>query len=61
MCNISVDVARVPCIVGMSRIGFPSLLHELEIIITFSETEFKAQLSWMEEVRLLRTHPRSTD
>jgi len=38
-----------PCIAGMSRIGFPSFSQELEVIFTYGQTEFKVQLSWMEE------------
>ena len=38
----------------MSRLGFPSFTHELWVIWIFGQTEFKAQLRWMEEGKYLR-------
>jgi len=51
MCNISVDVSKAPCIAGMSRLGFPIYIHPFEVIYIYGETEFKAQVSWEEDVR----------
>ena len=43
----------------MSRLGFPGFKQELEVICTCGQTEFKVQLSWMEEVRISRANLRS--
>ena len=54
--NISVDASKVPCMVGMSPLGFPIFIQEFEVIYIYGETEFKAQLAWMEEVHLSRNN-----
>lgn len=56
MSHISVDALKAPCITGMSPLGFPISVHQFELIYTYGETaEIKAQLAWMEEVRLSRS------
>lgn len=40
----------------MSPLGFPFFVQEFEVIYIYGQTEFKAQVAWMEEVRLSRTH-----
>jgi len=55
------DVSKAPCIAGMSPLGFPLFIQLFEVIYIYGETEFKAQASWKEEVRLSQTHPRSTN
>ena len=34
ICHVSADVAKAPCIVGTSRLGFPSFTQELEVVYT---------------------------
>ena len=53
--HISVDASKVPCIAGMSPLGFPVFIQQFEVIYIYGQTEFKAQVSWKEEVCLSRT------
>jgi len=46
--NISVDASKVPYTIGMSLLGFPIFIQEFEVIYIYGQTEFKAQLAWME-------------
>jgi hypothetical protein len=53
MSHISVDASKVPCIIGMSPLGFPLFIHKFEVIYTYGQSaKIKAQLVWMEEVGL---------
>ena len=57
MSHISVDASKVPCITGMSPLDLPISIYRFELIYTYGQTAvIKAQLAWMEEVRLSRTH-----
>ena len=58
--HISADVTKATCIEGVSRLGFPSFVQELELICIYGQTEFKAQLCWMEGASISRTHLWST-
>ena len=58
--RISADASKARRILCMSPLGFPICIRELEVIYILGETEFKAQLAWMEEVRLSRSHLRSS-
>lgn len=54
--HIHVDATKVPCIRGMSPLGFPIFIQQFEVIYIYGGTaEIKAQLAWEENVRLLRT------
>ena len=44
----------------MSPLGFPIFIQLFEVIYIYGETEFKAQASWKEQVRLSQIHPQST-
>ncbi|KAF9650957.1 hypothetical protein BDM02DRAFT_3184899 [Thelephora ganbajun] len=49
MAHISVDATKAPYITGMSLLGFPIFIQEFEVIYIYGQTEFKAQLAWMED------------
>ena len=51
--HIHVNAENVPCLPRMSPLGFPIFIQEFEIIYIYGETEFKAQIAWKEDVRLL--------
>jgi hypothetical protein len=53
MCRISVDASKAPCLAGRSLLGFPIFVQEFEVIYIYGKTEFKAQVAWTEEVRLV--------
>ena len=52
ICHISVDASKAPCTPAMSPLGFPIFVQEFEVVFIYGQTEFKAQIAWMEEVRL---------
>jgi hypothetical protein len=60
MSHISADVAKAPYTTHMSTFGFPIFIQQIEVIYIYGQTEFKAQVSWMEEVGFSRTHLRSS-
>ena len=57
MSHIRVDASKAPCIAGMSPLGFPVFIQEFEVIYIYGQTEFKAQLAWMEGVCLVSYKP----
>lgn len=59
MCHISVDVSKAPYTVRKSLFGFPIYIQEIEVIHIYGQTtEVKAQVVWMEKVRLFFVNPR---
>ena len=57
ICHISADASKAPYTVGMSLLGFPIYVQEFEMIYIYGQTEFKAQVAWTEEVRLVFHEP----
>jgi len=58
MCHISADASGAPYTVGMSLLGFPIFIQEFEIIYIYGQTtEVKAQVAWVEDVRLFFREP----
>ena len=58
MCHISADASKAPYTVGRSLLGFPIFIQEFEIIYIYGQTtEVKAQVAWMEDVRLFFRGP----
>ena len=52
MYHISIDTSKAPCIVGRSLLGSSMFTQEFEVIYIYGQTEFKAQVAWMEEIYL---------
>jgi hypothetical protein len=49
--HIDVDATKVPCVLGISPLGFPVFIQEFEVIYIYGGTaEIKAQLAWKENV-----------
>ena len=58
MCHISVDASKAPYTVRRSLLGFPIYIQEIEVIQIYGQTtEVKAQVAWMEKVRLFFREP----
>ena len=55
LCTIRADVAHIPKVQKRGLLGDYYEQH-LKVILLFGLTEFKAQLSWIENVSPLRRH-----
>lgn len=54
MSHIRVEADKVPCLPGMSPLGFPIFIQEFEVIYIYGGTaEIKAQLAWKQDVCVL--------
>jgi hypothetical protein len=54
--HIHVDATKVPCVPGMSPLGFPIFIQQFEVIYIYGGTaEIKAQLAWKEDVCVFST------
>ena len=50
MCHVKVDAEKIPCFAFISPMGFSCFVQAYEVVYTYGQTEFKAQLRWEEEV-----------
>jgi len=50
MCHIVADGTKIPFFHRMSPVGVPCFIQIYDVVYTCGQTEFKAQLRWMEEV-----------
>lgn len=50
MCHVVVDATKIPCISFISPVGIPCFAQAYEVVYTYGQTVFKAQLRWTEGV-----------
>ena len=50
MCHVKVDAEKIPCFAFISPMGFSCFVQAYEVVYTYGQTKFKAQLRWEEEV-----------
>lgn len=51
MCHVMVDATQIPCLNFISPVGLPCFVQAYDVVYTYGQTEFKAQLRWKERVR----------
>jgi len=50
MCHVVVDATKIPCVSFTSPVGSRCFVQVYDVVYTYGQTEFKAQLRWMERV-----------
>ena len=45
------DAREIPCLRLISPVGIPCFMQAFEVVYIYGQTELKAELRWMEEVR----------